>query len=192
MSKMTENKNAVMNEEQIGTKTEYKGRVISVSTDDVMLANGQKAKREVVHHTGGAGVIAIDEEENIYLIRQFRYALGRIMTEIPAGKLEVGENPKEAAERELAEETGLRAKKITPLASVIPTCGYCDEIIYIYLAEGLSMGETNLDDGEFVSTFKISLDKAVQMVLEGEIIDSKTVSAILQVHLLLQQGKILL
>ncbi len=186
---MINNNNAVT-EEQISTKTEFKGRVISVSTDDVLLSNGQKAKREVVHHSGGAAAIAIDEEDNIYLIRQFRYALGRIMTEIPAGKLEVGENPKQAAMRELTEETGITAKEFTALASVVPTCGYCDEIIYIYLAKGLSFGQTNLDEGEFVNTFKISLEKAVQMVLNAEIIDSKTVSAILQVHLLKQQGKL--
>ncbi len=177
-------------EEKISSETLFDGKVISVSKDVVKLHDGSSAYREVVHHTGGAGTIAIDDDDCIYLIRQFRYPFGKVLIEIPAGKLEVGEDPKAAAERELAEETGLRAKEIIELVSVLPTCGYCDEIIYIYAAKGLSMGETNLDNGEFVSTFKIKLSKAVDMVLSGEIMDSKTVSAILQVHLLRQRGKI--
>ncbi len=177
-------------EEKLSSDIVFNGRVINVSKDSVRLHNGQNAYREVVHHPGGAAAIAIDEQYNIYLIRQFRYALGRTMIEIPAGKLEKGEDPMQAAKRELAEETGVIAKEISPLQSVVPTCGYCDEIIYIFLAKNLQMGNTNLDDGEFVSLFKTPLAKAVEMVLNGEIIDSKTVSAILQVYLLKQQGKL--
>ncbi len=176
-------------ENKINSETMFKGSIITVTKDEVMLENGKTSYREVVHHGGGAGVIAIDENDNIYLVRQFRYALGKELLEIPAGKLEKSEQPLLTAKRELAEEAGIVASEYINLNTVVPTCGYCNEIIYIYAAKNLTFTNTNPDDDEFVSVIKTPLNKAVKMVLSGEICDSKTVSAVLQLNLLRNSGK---
>ena len=103
----------------------------------VELENGRTSSREVVHHHGGAGIVALNEKGEVYLVRQYRYALDRELIEIPAGKLEAGEDPFEAAKRELGEEAGLQADTYVDLSPMIPTCGYCSEIIYLYAAKDL-------------------------------------------------------
>ncbi len=175
-------------EKKLTSETMFKGRIITVTKDKVELENNNTSYREVVHHSGGAGVIAINDKNEIYLVRQFRYALGKELTEIPAGKLEKGEDPLIAAKRELAEEAGIIAKDYINLNTIIPTCGYCNEIIYIYAAKNLSFTSTNPDEDEFVSVFTVPLEKAVQMVLSGEICDAKTVSAVLQLNILRENG----
>ncbi len=166
-------------EKKINSTVVYDGRVIKVTSDDVLTKSGKTASRDVVHHTGGAGIIPVDDEKNVYLIRQFRYAVGKEMIEIPAGKIDKGEDPKTAAVRELREEAGIDAKNSFWLADMIPTCGYCNEVIYIYYATGLSFSEKSLDDDEYTEVFKVSLEKAVDMVMSGEINDAKTSFAIL-------------
>lgn len=175
-------------EKQLSSKTIFEGRVISVTLDSVELENGNTSTREVVHHHGGAGVAALNDKGEIYLVRQYRYALDRELIEIPAGKLEKGEDPFETAKRELGEEAGLAAAEYRDLGYVIPTCGYCSEIIYPYAAKGLSPVRQHLDPDEFLSVFTLPLDEAAGLVLSGEITDSKTVAAILKLKLLRDAG----
>ncbi len=176
-------------EKMIDSEKIFSGKVITVYKDTVSLENGATAYREVVRHGGGAGVIAIDESGDVYLVRQFRYALGKELIEIPAGKLEKGEDPFLAAKRELTEETGVVAQDYKELGTVIPTCGYCDEVIYIYAAKNLEHTQQNPDEDEFVSVFKVPLEEAVQMVMSGEITDSKTVAAVLKLKVLRERGE---
>ena len=121
-------------EKQLSSDTIFTGRVISVTLDTVELENGNIGRREVVHHHGGAGVAALNAQGEIYLVRQYRYALDRELIEIPAGKLEPGEDPFETAKRELGEEAGLTAAAYRDLGYIIPTCGYCSEIFFLYAA----------------------------------------------------------
>ena len=176
-------------EKRLSSETKFEGRVITVTLDRVELENGGTSTREVVRHHGGAGVAALNDEGEIYLVRQYRYALDRELIEIPAGKLEKGEDPLEAAKRELGEEAGLAAAEYRDLGYIIPSCGYCSEIIYLYAAKGLSPVGQHLDADEFLSVFTLPLDKAAEMVLSGEITDSKTVAAVLKVKALRDAGR---
>lgn len=176
-------------ERQISSETIFTGRVIRVTQDIVELENGNTGVREVVHHHGGAGVAALNKQDEIYLVRQYRYALDRELIEIPAGKLEPGEDPFETAKRELGEEAGLAAAAYRDLGYIIPTCGYCSEIIYLYAARELSPVRQHLDADEFLSVFTMPLDEAARLVLSGEITDSKTVAAILKVKALRDAGE---
>lgn len=176
-------------EKQLSSETVFTGRVITVTLDKVELENGRTSTREVVHHHGGAGIAALNDRGEIYLVRQYRYALDRELIEIPAGKLEKGEDPFAAAQRELGEEAGLAAREYRDLGSIIPTCGYCSEVIYLYAAKGLTSVSQHLDPDEFLSVFTLSLDEAAAMVLSGEITDSKTVAAVLKVKALRERGE---
>ncbi len=167
---------------KISSRTVYEGGVITVTQDEVKTPSGRTAGRDVVHHGGGAGVIALNDKGEIYLIKQFRYAVGKELIEIPAGKLDAGEDPKVAAVRELEEEAGIRAENIIHLGDIIPTCGYCNEVIYVYGATGLSHVAQNLDEDEIVSIFTMPLTEAVDAVLKGDIVDGKTVFAILALN----------
>lgn len=176
-------------QEQLIQSTEiYQGRVIKVTLDTVRLENGEEATRDVVHHFGGAAVAAIDENDNLIMVRQYRHPLQCEMLEIPAGKLEKNENPFDAAKRELAEEAGIIAQNYTDLGYIVPTCGFCNEKIYIYGAKNLTKTSINLDEDEFVSALKIPFNKAVEMCLSNEIVDGKTVAAILKLNCLRQSG----
>lgn len=175
-------------EQQLSSELIYEGRVISLTKDTVRLENQKTSTREVVHHHGGAAVIALNEKDEIYLVRQYRYATGKELIEIPAGKLEKGEEPFTAARRELGEEAGLTAKTYRELGSIIPTCGYCNEVIYLYAARELSMVAQHLDEDEFVSVFTMPLNEAVERVMTNEICDSKTVAAILKLKRLHDEG----
>lgn len=176
-------------EKQLSSETRFEGRVITVTLDTVELENGRTSLREVVHHHGGAGIAALNEAGEIYLVRQYRYALDRELIEIPAGKLEKGEDPFAAAKRELGEEAGLTAKTYRDLGYIIPTCGYCSEIIYLYAARDLVPVDQHLDPDEFLSVFTMPLAEAAARVLSGEITDSKTVAAILKVKALRDAGE---
>ena len=162
----------------------FNGRVIRVTYDKVLLENGNTSTREVVHHHGGACILPVDENQNITLVRQYRYALGEEMWELPAGKLEKGEDPFEAAKRELAEECGLTADHFVDLGVVYPTVGYDSEKIYLWAATGLHSVSQHLDEDEFLDVVKMPLDEALRLVLDGTIKDSKTQIGILKYAML--------
>lgn len=170
--------------EEIRKSTEkiYDGKIIRVERDIAVLPDKTEAVREVVRHPGGVGVVAVDEDGFVYLVRQFRYPFSKITLEIPAGKLDAGEDPKDAGMRELMEETGLLADSVEKLGSFYASPGFCDEEIHLYLATGLTQGDTCPDDDEFVECEKIHMSELVQMVNTGEIKDGKTVIGILMAH----------
>lgn len=176
-------------EEKISSEPIFEGRVISLTRDVILLENGKESTREVVHHNGGASVIALNEKNEIYLVRQYRYAVGAELIELPAGKLEKGEDPFSAAQRELAEEAGVVAADYCDLGYIIPTCGYCTEKIYLYAAKNLTAVHQNLDEDEFLSVFTLPLAEAAEKVLSGEITDSKTAVGILKLKALCDAGK---
>ena len=170
-----------LDEKTVKSETVYEGRVISLIKDTVTLPNGDTATREVVTHRGGVGVIAEDENGNILFVKQFRYPYKEVVLEIPAGKRDsLDEDPLECGKRELKEETGATAKNFYSLGSLYPTPGYCGEIIWLFAAKGLELGNQHLDSDEFLNVEKIPLEKAVEMVLEEKIKDSKTQIAILK------------
>lgn len=171
-------------ERTLARETMYEGRVFTVTRDEVELENGQRSVREIVHHHGGACIAALTEQGEIYLVRQFRYAFGEELWELPAGKLEPGEDPLEAARRELAEECGLTAQTYTDLGAFYPTVGYCSEVIYTWMATGLSACPMQLDEDEFLTPAKLPFEQAVKMVFTGEIKDGKTIAALLKIKAL--------
>lgn len=169
-----------LEEKRISGKTIYEGSIVKLEVDEAKLPNGAIATREVVRHPGGVGVVPIDAEGFLYLVQQYRYPFSKITTEIPAGKLDGnGEDPKEAGKRELMEETGLRAQKLTFLGSIYASPGFCDEEIYLYLAEGLTQGESDPDEDEFVAVSRIHIKDFIAQITEGNIHDGKTVAGVL-------------
>lgn len=173
-------------EKTLNSEYIFRGRVINLKVDDVELPDGHKSKREIVEHNGGVTVAALTEDNELLFVRQFRYAYGEEILELPAGKLEKGEEPHSAALRELKEETGAECDKLISLGKMYPSPGYTDEIIYMYFARVASFGSQCLDDGEFLDVTRIKLDQAVDMVLTGEITDGKTQAAVLKVNELLK------
>jgi ADP-ribose pyrophosphatase len=168
-----------MIEKQVKSEVKFSGRVFDIHVDDVELGNGALTKREVVRHPGGVGVLAIRDGKAL-LVQQYRYAAGREMIEIPAGKLEKGEDPLDAGIRELSEETGWITPRMDSLGVIIPTGGYCSERIYLFLAQDLQAGPTHPDEGEFVEPIWMPLEELHQKVLNGEIQDSKTIVAVVR------------
>lgn len=177
-----------LKEETLKKETLYHGKIINLRVDEARLPNGSHALREVIEHPGGVCVAALTDEQELLFVRQFRYPYGEIVLELPAGKRDRdGEDPLSCGKRELKEETGATAQSYVSLGQVYPTPGYCDEIIYLYLARDLSFGEVCPDDDEFLEVQRIPLARAVEMVLQGDITDAKTQIAILKTQLLLQQ-----
>lgn len=175
-----------LEEKQLSFDYKFKGRIINLRVDEALLPNGATATREVVEHNGGICVVPITENGEVLMVEQYRYPYGEVILEIPAGKRDGNEEPLEGGKRELREETGAVAEKYTFLGELYPTPGYCGEVIYMYLATGLSFGETDPDDDEFLNVKKIPLEKAVDMIMKGEIKDAKTQTAILKVERMLK------
>lgn len=167
-------------EKTISSELIFEGKVFNLCCQEVLLDDNTKAYREVILHNGGSGILALDEEKNIYLVRQYRKGAECEMLEIPAGKLESGETPKDCAIRELSEEVGAEAKEISFLGEFFPTPAYCSEKISIYLATNLTFHSQKLDKDEFLEIVKLKFDEAYNMVTSGEIIDAKTIIAILK------------
>lgn len=162
------------------SETVYDGKILHVEKWQVTCPNGHAALREVVVHKGAAAVVPVYEDGTTLLVRQHRVAVDRVTLEIPAGKLDsAAEDPLDCAVRELREETGLSAGRMTLLTSLLTTPGFCTEKIAIYLARDLSQGETHPDEDEFLGLVRMPLEEAVELVMRGDIRDSKTICGLL-------------
>ena len=169
----------------------FKGRVINLRRDTALLPNNTTATREVIEHNGGVCVAALTDNDEVLFVRQFRYPYMEEILEIPAGKRDsADEDPLLCGKRELKEETGATAKKFIPLGELYPTPGYCGEIIWMFAATGLDFGQACPDEDEFLEVEKIPLNKAVEMILNGEIKDAKTQAAVLKLKILKENGSI--
>lgn len=167
-----------LTEKTLSTREIYSGRVIKVRVDTVSLPDGNQSIREVVEHAGAVAVLALDDEDNVVMAHQYRKPLDRTLTEIPAGSLYEGEDPLLCAQRELEEETGYRASQWEKILSYYSAPGFTNELLHIYLARGLSMGQTNPDPDEFIEIKLVPLEEAYRMIFAGEIIDGKSIIAI--------------
>ncbi|MBQ4097938.1 MAG: NUDIX hydrolase [Clostridia bacterium] len=167
-------------EKTVKSEVIYKGRIITVKKDDIVLPNGNSAIREVVHHSGGSAILC-EMDGKILMVKQFRYPYAEELWEIPAGKLNEGESPELTAIRELEEEGGIKAKRVEKLFEIYPTPAYNDEIIRIYQAFDLEKTQKHLDEDEFLTSEWIEKEKLKDMIYSGEIKDAKTVIALLAV-----------
>lgn len=168
----------------------YKGRVLRFHVDEVELQNGRTSTRECVDHPGGASVAVLTPKNEMLFVRQFRYPYRKAVLEAPAGKLEKGEDPFEAIRREQREETGTTGKDYVNLGELYPSPGYTNEIIYLYACRMDTVGDTDFDDDEFLQLERIPMEKAVEMVMNNEIADSKTQVLVLKTARLLQEGRL--
>ena len=175
-----EGKQMNLTEKRKSGKTIYEGNIIRLEKDVAVLPDGREAVREVVRHPGGVGVVAVDRDGLVCMVRQFRYPFMAETLEIPAGKLDgKGEDTFAAGKRELLEETGLTANKMELLCKFYASPGFCDEQIALYLATDLEQGVANPDDDEFLMCEKFTFDRLMKMIEDGELKDGKTVLAIL-------------
>lgn len=178
-----------LKEEQISTKDIFNGRILHVVEDGIRLPNGDESIREVIRHIGAVCVIPVFEDRTVVMERQYRYAVDKVMLEIPAGKLDSPDEDRlDAIKRELMEETGYTADNWIDMGIYYGTPAYSDEKITMYLATGLHAGEQKLDDDEFLEVERIPLDDLVEKVLSGEIEDGKTQIAVLKANALLGRG----
>ncbi len=169
----------ILEEKTMNSEKIYNGKIINLRIDTVELPEHKYQKREIVEHPGGVCVLALTENKEMILIKQFRKPAEEVLLEIPAGKLEPGEDPKECGLRELKEETGYTCEKIEFLSLFYTSPGFSDEKIYLYLATGLKEGEACPDEGEYVETLKINIPDALDMIKSGKIKDAKTIIGIL-------------
>ncbi len=174
-------------EKVLSSRDVYKGRIINLRVDTVVLPNGRTSTREIVEHAGAVAIVPVNEKGELLMVRQYRHAVGKILLEIPAGKLEPGEEPEDCAGRELLEETGFEAERLTRLFSLYSSPGFINEKVYLYLATGLKLKGQNLDDDEFVDVVPVPSERVLEMIWTGEICDAKSVNGILAVHNLKNQ-----
>ena len=177
-------------EETIKKEYKFNGEIIKLRVDTVTTPSGNTATREIVEHPGGVCVVPIDGSGNVIMEWQYRRPFDTNVFEIPAGKLTKGEDPLECGKRELEEETGMCAKKYVYLGKMLPTPGFCGEVIHMYAALDLYEGKLNRDEDEFMEIVRVPLERLVDMVLSGEIIDAKTSVAILKVNEMKNRGMI--
>jgi len=171
----------------VRSRSIFDGKVLHVRFDEITLPNGAPATREYIRHVGAVCVLPLTEEGDVICVRQYRYATGEVILEIPAGKLDYKEeNPDDAVRRELREETGAVCSRLTPLGWFYSSPALMDERIHMYLAEGLTFGETDPDEDEFVESVRIPLSALVDMVMRGELPDIKTQAAVMRVEYLLR------
>lgn len=172
-------------EKQVSSERVFSGRVINVRCDMVELINGKHVSREVVEHPGGVAIVPLAENGDVLMVRQYRYCVSDALLEIPAGKLEEGEDPFDCAVRELSEETGCRAGRIVPLGAMYTSPGFSRETLYIYLATQLEEGQCHPDEDEFLSVVRVPFEEVVDKIMSGEIKDGKTIVGILKAKVFL-------
>ena len=178
-----------LEEKKISSKKIFKGKLINLFLDRVKLPNGKTGSREWVDHPGAACVIPIMPNGDICFIKQYRYASKKVFVEIPAGKLDKNETPLDCAKRELSEEIGYTSNKLTFLTKIYPAIGFSNEIMWMYLGEGLVKTEMKLDSDEFLELVPLKIDQAFSMVFSGEIVDVKTIIGIMWYHKLITKVK---
>lgn len=175
-------------ETTISSELLYDGRIVKLYRDKVTLPDGSTSTREIVRHPGGVGILPLLSDGSVIVVRQCRYAYNDVITEIPAGKMEYGEDPLECGKRELKEEIGAEAENWIFLGNIYPTVGYDDEIIRIYLATGLTFSEQHLDEGEFLDLDRVPLSELLRQVMADELRDAKTALAVLKTQRLIDEG----
>lgn len=170
-------------ETKLSSRQIYDGPLLQVYVDEVRLPDNSTSTRDWIKHPGASSVVPVFEDGTIMLLKQFRYAPGRIFIEVPAGKLDEGEPPRETARRELLEETGVSCSSISEAGSFFPAIGYADEEIFVFVAWGLTEQVKNVDDDEFLLNHRVSFANALQMIATGEITDGKTICSIVKARL---------
>ena len=165
----------------------YEGVIVDVDLDKALLPNGRIATREVVLHPGGVAVLPLNDDGTVTVVRQYRYPFAQVLTEIPAGKLDPEEEPRTGALRELKEEIGAQVGELIDLGAIYPSPGFCQEVLYLYLARNLTYGDCCPDEDEFLEVARVPFDSLAEQVMSGEIKDGKTVAAVLKTKLLLKR-----
>ena len=183
-------KSQKLQEEMLSSRDIFKGKILDVKMDTVRLPNGKTATRELIRHIGAVCIVAVTEDDEVIVEHQYRYPFDEVVVEIPAGKLDSkNEDPADAAERELMEETGVTAGDMTYMGKFYPTCGYSDEVIHMYLARNLSFGDRNLDDDEFLDVRAIPIESLVEDIMAGKIPDGKTQAAVMRAYYMIKDRK---
>lgn len=167
-------------EKQVESKTLYEGIIVNVRRDVAEMGNGVRVPREVVEHPGGVGIVPVANGNKILMVRQFRYPMGEELLEIPAGKLDGGEDPYECAVREMSEETGCTAGRLVDLGAVYPSPGFCRETLFLYLALDLQRGRMHPDENELLSVEAVGIDDLVDLIMANKLPDAKSVIGILK------------
>ena len=174
-----------LREETVSSQTLFQGKIVTLRVDQAKLPNGALAGREVVEHPGGVAVLALFDDGTVPVVRQFRYPFGAVVTELPAGKLEKGEDPRPAALRELAEEVGVTCGSLTYLGCLYLSPGFSTEVLHMYLARDLKQGACHPDEDEFLEVERVPFARLAEQALSGELTDAKTVALVLKAKLLL-------
>lgn len=167
-----------LNEKTLNSQEIFCGRILKLRVDDVALPDGSTSTREIVEHSGAVAIVALDHDNMLWMVRQYRKPLEKVLLEIPAGTLETGEDPLICAQRELAEETGLRAGKWEKIIEYFSAPGFCNEKLHLFLASELTIGEKNPDHDEFLEVDRISLEQAYKSIFSGQILDGKSIIGI--------------
>ncbi len=179
-----------LTEKTLESTTIFEGKIMTILYDQAQLPNGKVAAREVCLHPGGVGVLPLDKDGTVSLVRQYRYPLHELLLEIPAGKLDHGAEDQDlAARRELSEETGLEAGELIYLGKIYASPGFCTEALHMYLARDLRQSDSHPDEDEFLDVVKMSFDELLEQVMSGEITDAKTVATVLKTKLFLEREK---
>jgi ADP-ribose pyrophosphatase len=160
----------------------YRGRVVNLDLETVTLPNGKTVELEIIHHPGAAAIVPMKDDKTVLLIRQYRHAIGGYILEIPAGKLDPGEDPRDCAARELEEEIGFRASSLEPVLTFFTTPGFTDEVIYVFKATGLTPGAQNLGHDEVLDVIELPLERAIAQIKDGTIRDGKTIIGLQAVY----------
>lgn len=167
-------------EKKLSSRVTYEGKIAYITMDDIELPDGTKSFREIIHHPGGVVIVAQKDEDTILMVKQYRYAMGQVSLELPAGKLEIGEDILLAAKRELREETGYVAKNWDSLGYIYTTPGICNEKLYLFYATDLEFLEPDPDEGEIIEAYEYKIDDVYKLIKSGELNDSKTICALMR------------